>query len=127
MEYCDIDHEYTDNLICPYCGNEDRDSWEQPEGEELGLIECGECYKKFYGTRHIEVTYSTEKAVYGTCSHCNKSDVVIENYHSCIGAYSNLCSNCGRTEKRRLEKMYFEEIEKEIVDDIQRDRQRIHE
>ena len=114
MEYCDIDHEYTDNLICPYCGNEDRDSWEQPEGEELGLIECGECYKKFYGTRHIEVTYSTEKAVYGTCKHCNEPMVVIEDYHSSIGSYENLCTSCGAIEEKKLKMAAFDAMEREM-------------
>ena len=62
MESEEIDHEYTDNIICPYCGAEDGDSWEcMPDEEDLGHIECCECEKKFLAQRLITIKYSTSK------------------------------------------------------------------
>lgn len=51
-----IDHNYTDEVVCPYCGYEFGDSWEL--GEEGGL-ECDKCGKEFEFYRNIEVTYCT--------------------------------------------------------------------
>jgi transcription elongation factor Elf1 len=57
-----IDHKYTRNIVCPYCGYEDRDSWEVcPEEEDLGIVECGRCEKEFYASRIVTVEYSTYK------------------------------------------------------------------
>ena len=60
----EIDHECTDNIVCPYCGHEDGDSWEVDfgpwlEGEEL--CDCGACEKVFRARRDVTVYYSTEK------------------------------------------------------------------
>ena len=54
-----IDHEFTDELVCPWCGYELCDSWERTndEGEEY----CDRCGNMFTYTRHITVEYSTEK------------------------------------------------------------------
>ena len=58
----EIDHDNTNNLVCPYCGYEDRDSWEVYPGEEdLEVCECGSCGKEFRAWRNISITYSTEK------------------------------------------------------------------
>ena len=74
----DIDHEYTCNIVCPYCGSEDKDGWELlPDGEDLGLIACGDCGKEFYVTRNIRITYSTQQARYGICRKCGKADTPI--------------------------------------------------
>lgn len=53
----DIDHKHTDEIVCPWCGQEESDSWEY---DENGTIDC-ECGNKFYYERIIDVTYSTEK------------------------------------------------------------------
>jgi transcription elongation factor Elf1 len=59
MEY---DHEYTRNIVCPYCGYEDQDSWEvMPREEDLGVIECGMCGEEFEAERDVNITYSTYK------------------------------------------------------------------
>lgn len=56
---------YTDDIVCPYCGHEERDSWEwQPElhgPEGDGDTECGECGREFGVSRHVSVSYSTRK------------------------------------------------------------------
>ena len=58
----EIVHEYTGNIICPFCGAEDGDSWEeQPGNEDLGNIECGECGRTFAAERIMTVEYSTYK------------------------------------------------------------------
>jgi len=106
----EIDHDYTDEIICPWCGYRHSDSWEI----EPGLRECENCEKSFYAERNVEVTYSTQKANYGTCKHCGNGDVPIEDYHSNIGSYKNLCTDCGHKERRRLLMEYSAEIERRV-------------
>ena len=54
-----IDHEYTDDIVCPYCGYTHRDSWEL--GADYGDHDCGSCGKIFLYERDIVVSYSTSK------------------------------------------------------------------
>jgi hypothetical protein len=56
----EIDHDYTDEIVCPYCGYEFSDSWEI--GADSGEEECYECGEKFEFYRHIEVSYCTAKS-----------------------------------------------------------------
>lgn len=54
----EIDHDLTDEVVCPWCGQVSSDSWEyDDEGEEW----CDQCEKDFTFVRNITVTYSTEK------------------------------------------------------------------
>jgi transcription initiation factor TFIIIB Brf1 subunit/transcription initiation factor TFIIB len=55
----DIDHEYTDEIVCPYCGNVFGDSWECSPNDENGWTECDECGRVIEFTRNIIVSYST--------------------------------------------------------------------
>ncbi len=58
----DIDHEYTSDLVCPYCGNKESDSWEYRESDGFtGEIECGRCEKHYKYETHVDVTFSTKK------------------------------------------------------------------
>ena len=98
----EIEHEYTDMIVCPWCGHSDRDGWKT----EPGLWECDNCKKSYYVERNEEVTYSTQKANYGTCEHCGKEDVPVEGLISHIGMYDSLCPDCGDKEWRRLLKEY---------------------
>lgn len=108
----EIKHNHTKEVTCPYCGYEFSDSWEFVSShEDLGLIDCPECDKEFYGTRNIEVTYSTKQARYGTCKHCNRHNLVIENYYSNCGGYEDYCITCGSIERKRLMTDYFEMLE----------------
>ena len=54
-----INCDYTDEVVCPYCGHEQSDSWEYEEYHNP--IECGECGKEFKFSRQVEVTYCTWK------------------------------------------------------------------
>lgn len=58
------DHEYTNEIVCPYCGLEKQDSWQYHDDNYdgyIGIIECGECGKMFHAERYIEITYITSK------------------------------------------------------------------
>jgi len=57
-EIDEMDHSYTDEVVCPYCGYEYGDSWEWPDS---GETECDECEKTFGYFRNVEVTYSSFK------------------------------------------------------------------
>lgn len=57
-EIKEIDHELTDEIVCPYCGHEFSDSYEF-EGEDK--IICYECNKEFGCMSHIRINYSTKK------------------------------------------------------------------
>lgn len=56
----EIDHEYTDNLICPYCGYEDQDSWELSESSDN--YTCGDCSKNFTYNSSVSRTFTSQKA-----------------------------------------------------------------
>lgn len=60
----EIDHEYTHEIVCPYCGAEKSDSWEYNLGDgdiEKG-IDCDLCGGVFNAECQIDVTYSTFKS-----------------------------------------------------------------
>ena len=54
----DGDTDYTDEITCPWCGNEQGGSWEHDDSCEH---ECDYCGKKYEHNREIEVHYSTSK------------------------------------------------------------------
>jgi hypothetical protein len=54
-----MSHEHENNIKCPYCDYEDKDSWEFDEDE--GDVTCGSCEMDFTVNRFIEVTYSSYK------------------------------------------------------------------
>lgn len=53
-----IDHEYTDELVCPHCGYEVGDSWELPE---LGRRACGDCGKEFEYEKNVSTSFTSWK------------------------------------------------------------------
>jgi len=54
----EIDHEFTDEVVCPYCGYEYSDSYEFDNG---GEIECDNCEETFSYTRNITIDYCTKR------------------------------------------------------------------
>lgn len=59
-----IEHEYTDNIVCPHCGYENESSWElnMSDGDKEEMV-CGSCDKVMTVYCEITVKYSTEKVV----------------------------------------------------------------
>ena len=64
----EIDNDYTFYAVCPYCGYEDRDSWEifrsSKDGDgSTAEVECmnDDCGRTYKVTLHIDVSYSTEE------------------------------------------------------------------
>ena len=49
---------YNRYITCPYCGWEDKDSWEANHENETET-ECGRCEKEFVCLANVEVTWST--------------------------------------------------------------------
>jgi transcription elongation factor Elf1 len=58
-KYTKIDHEYTDNIVCPYCGHEHIDSWEYDCNDAEAY--CGGCGEEFSYERIIQINYTTRK------------------------------------------------------------------
>lgn len=59
----EIDHEYTSDGVCPWCGYRDENCNElftDPMTETTDT-ECGMCDKPFRISVHYDVSYSTEK------------------------------------------------------------------
>lgn len=54
-----IDCEGTNEIVCPHCGYEHRDSWELERDD--GDTECHSCEKPFQYSRLTSVTYSSNK------------------------------------------------------------------
>lgn len=48
---------YRDNVTCPFCSYENRDSWEISDGEH----DCHRCGETMIVERDVSVTYSTSK------------------------------------------------------------------
>ena len=62
----EINHEFTQEIVCPYCGYKFSDSWEL--NDSSGIVqECHGCEKPFTLEVDFDVTYSTEKNC--RCSH----------------------------------------------------------
>lgn len=54
-----MNHEYTDEAVCPHCDGEQSDSWEIDLDEE-GVVICGHCDRDFYLIRHVSISYSSK-------------------------------------------------------------------
>ena len=48
---------YEIEMICPYCGYTERDSWELTDDD--GQNTCGQCDSEYEYTRDVSITYST--------------------------------------------------------------------
>ena len=55
----ELDTSYTDLITGPWCGYEEKDSWEISDGE----FECGECGKTYEVSHDVSITYSTGKII----------------------------------------------------------------
>lgn len=59
----ELDHQNTDEAICPHCGAVQRDAWEcfASDSSECVETECGSCEQPITVTQNVSVTYSTKK------------------------------------------------------------------
>lgn len=57
----DIDHEYTDEIVCPYCGYEFTDSWEYSDTQDEQVVDCHDCGEEFLLYMHVTIDYTTYK------------------------------------------------------------------
>jgi hypothetical protein len=55
----ELSHHYTDEVVCPYCLEEQSESWEFPDWVESH--DCHSCDKKFSIYRNVTINYSTHK------------------------------------------------------------------
>lgn len=55
----EFEHEDTEEIICPWCGYQFRESWEFTAEEDE--TDCYRCEKPFKYHRIIDVTYDTER------------------------------------------------------------------
>ena len=49
-------------IICPWCGYEQSDSWEELDEDDHM---CDNCDREYKHVREVEISYSTEKIVIG--------------------------------------------------------------
>lgn len=58
----EIETRYTRDATCPYCGYENRDSWELhlDSGHEIE-VDCGKCEKTYLVSCDIDITYCSHK------------------------------------------------------------------
>ncbi len=60
-----IYHRNMDEIVCPYCGYDHKDSWEFFGGRDRECVdmEClnPDCEKKFTAIQNVKITYSTKK------------------------------------------------------------------
>lgn len=58
----EIETDYKKNITCPYCGWEDKDSWESwlNDGDQIEFI-CGACDHSFLVRCDIDITYTSHK------------------------------------------------------------------
>ncbi len=95
----EIDHDNTREVVCPYCGYEEGDSWELPDD---GEHECGGCEKTFIYYRDVEVTYTSMKI--GGYNKCGECGVKLDAYSA--EPIPRVCTPCNvkQIEKWQAEK-----------------------
>ena len=89
----DIDYEFTDEIVCPYCGYKFNDSWEM--GTDDIDQDCPECGKHFSWSTDVTVKYISEK----DCK-LNKEEHVWMIVTTASGTYEK-CSKCGHLNYKR--------------------------
>jgi len=65
---------YSQDMVCPYCGHAQSDSWEFDRDD--GEAECGDCDRTFRYSRYVEITFSTTPIIgpHKLCEYGQKYD-----------------------------------------------------
>ena len=93
-------------IVCPYCGEEQGDSWEVcsniNEGD-LGLISCEHCEKNFTANRNMSITYDSYPApcCNGSKEHDFRQTIGHPNKYF-VGKFR--CKICGEEKKKETKK-----------------------
>ena len=53
----ELDCSFEPEIVCPFCGYRDRDSWESDVDEGGCEVECGNCGRSFYASAYVETSY----------------------------------------------------------------------
>jgi hypothetical protein len=129
----EIETEYTDNIVCPYCGYEDTDSWEHDDDSSEAT--CSDCGKDFRIEIHRSTTYSSFKIDCTDLSPLQKHKFKLRtkgsiyssssiSYYNYVGGYDDSnkvylaeedwnfqevyqCENCEETEYRTISREDF--------------------
>ncbi len=75
----EVEHEYTEEVVCPWCGHEHGDSWEWTSNSDD--MKCDECGKEFGYEKDITVKYCTSK------KQCEEDNHKYENDTDCSYLY----------------------------------------
>lgn len=90
----DIDHDFTDEIVCPYCGDRKSDSWKWVQGD--GNEQCSSCKMNYFYFRHVIVKYSTSKA-----SCLNGEPHKLSDWIEPVkGIFYRYCKDCGKSERK---------------------------
>lgn len=90
--------EFTDEIICPWCGYKFSDSWEYDD-EDGSIIDCPDCNKPIILGVHISVSYITRRGCDGIVILHNYKDYSMEE-----SEYTReVCSNCRDTIRKKKE------------------------
>lgn len=71
-----------DEIICPYCGYRDSNSWEYDEGDYM--LHCENCEKEFYVNAKVEILYSTSPTVKNIIEIIDKNKLIEDEYEKSI-------------------------------------------
>lgn len=71
-----------DEIICPYCGHRDSNSWEYDEGDYM--LHCENCEKEFYVNAEVEILYSTSPTVKNIIEIIDKNKLIEDEYEKSI-------------------------------------------
>lgn len=95
MSEQEFDTDYTNEIVCPYCGYQFTDSWELQGGQDTDIpIECGRCEKSFIFSTDYHITYSSHK-----CDCLNGKDHQWGKVqHLWEDIYHKRCKDCGKSE-----------------------------
>lgn len=58
-----IDCDFTDDLVCPYCGHKHRDAYEHFTSSDDIDTYCDSCGLEFHSQRHITIHYTSTPVV----------------------------------------------------------------
>jgi hypothetical protein len=54
-------HEWSEHPICPHCGKEDKEGWEEFGKSEAITTECMFCEEEYVAIEHVIYRYETRK------------------------------------------------------------------